>query len=79
MCGSVGRNARQAPEAKRADASGKIFDSVRRKFVRAPAGWDGLNSPILQMSVKKLLVNSDAFRRIDLAAMQGYSNVRKRR
>jgi len=38
-----------------------------------------LNSPILQMSVKKLLVNSDAFRRIDLAGMQGYSNVRKRR
>ena len=63
----------------RLGASGKIFDSVRRKFVRAPAGWDGLNSPILQMSVKKLLVNSDAFRRIDLAGMQGYSNVRKRR
>jgi hypothetical protein len=41
MCGSVGRNACTTLPAS--GGSPTIFDSVRRKFVRASVGWSNLS------------------------------------
>jgi len=52
MCGSVGRNAPPLlTTAWLAWVTQKIFDSVRRKFVRASVMWSN-KSYILQMFVK---------------------------
>jgi hypothetical protein len=49
MRGSVGRNA--LTTLPHGEAAAKIFDSVRRKFVRASVMWSN-KSYILQMFVK---------------------------
>jgi hypothetical protein len=49
MRGSVGRNA--LTTLRFAGAAAKIFDSVRRKFVRTSVMWS-IKSYILQMFVK---------------------------